>query len=76
MADVPDLNIPPDQLSHRERHDVSLPLTGAVFDLLVEIFQQNLVDRGLIHPGLDAMSRRGMTDQSQLDAVDRHVEKF
>ncbi len=74
MSDVADLSTPPDQLSHRERHDVSLPLTGAVFDLLVEIFQQNLVDRRLIDPALDDMSRRGVKDAAQLEAVDRRFD--
>lgn len=70
LADVADLDTPPAQLSHRERHDVSLPLTGAVFDLLVEIFQQNLVDRALITPALDDMSRRDVRDAVTLDAVE------
>lgn len=74
MADVSDVDTPPDQLSNRERHDISLPLTGAIFDLLVEIFQQNLVDAGLIDPQLDAASRRGMTNPAQLDAVDREFD--
>ena len=32
----------------RDEHDLSQPLTGAVFDILVDIFQENLVERGLI----------------------------
>jgi hypothetical protein len=32
----------------RNEHDLSQPLTGAVFDILVDIFQENLVERGLI----------------------------
>ncbi len=32
----------------RDEHDLSQPLTGAVFDILVDIFQENLVGRGLI----------------------------
>jgi hypothetical protein len=32
----------------REPHDLSLPLTGAIFDVLVEVFQKELVQKGLI----------------------------
>jgi hypothetical protein len=32
----------------RDEHDLSQPLTGAVFDMLVDIFQENLVESGVI----------------------------
>jgi hypothetical protein len=59
MSDVPDIDIPVDRLTQPERHRIGEPLTGAVFDTLVEVFQQNLVEAGLISPALDALSRRG-----------------
>jgi hypothetical protein len=31
-----------------DEHALSQPLTGALFDILVDVFQQNLVERGLI----------------------------
>jgi len=33
----------------RDEHALSQPLTGALFDIFVDIFQENLVERGLIH---------------------------
>ena len=48
LADVPDLRTPPSQLSQPQRHAMSLPLTGAVFDVLVEVFQEILVRDGLV----------------------------
>jgi hypothetical protein len=33
-----------------DEHDLSLPLTGAVFDILVEVYQLLLVRRGLLDP--------------------------
>jgi hypothetical protein len=41
------------RLSHfasgwRDEHALSQPLTGALFDIFVDIFQENLVERGLI----------------------------
>jgi hypothetical protein len=40
-----------------EPHDRSLPLTGALFDTLVDAFQRDLVDKGLITPTLARRSR-------------------
>jgi hypothetical protein len=36
----------------REPHDLSLPLTGAIFDVMVEVFQKELVENGLISEDL------------------------
>ena len=40
-----------------DEHDLSEPLTGAVFDLLVDMYQWELVERGLIPSSLDQMVR-------------------
>lgn len=58
LSDVPDLKTPIAQLSFPQRHSMSLPLTGAVFDILVEVFQHLLVEDGLISPALDEHSRQ------------------
>lgn len=39
-----------------EPHDLSQPLTGALFDVLVEVFQKKLLARGLISPALAAQA--------------------
>lgn len=57
LADVPDLRTPAAMLSHREIHQIGLPLTGAVFDTLVEVFQHTLVEQRFISRGLDELSR-------------------
>lgn len=57
MSDVPDLRLPVAQLTQRERHVMSLPLTGAVFDMMVDVFQALLVQDGLISQALDDASR-------------------
>ncbi|MGA8261315.1 MAG: hypothetical protein WB783_13975 [Arenicellales bacterium] len=74
MADVPDVDTPTEDLSAKARHDISLPLTGAVFDLLVEIFQQNLVDHGLIDTRLNDASREGVADPKRLGEIDREFD--
>lgn len=53
---------------------MSLPLTGALFDLLVEVFQQNLVEAGLISPELDQCSR-GL-NEDKLDKDGRIQDTF
>lgn len=58
LADVPDLRTPAQRLTQRQRHDMSLPLTGAVFDVLVEVFQEILVRDGLISRELNELSRQ------------------
>jgi hypothetical protein len=58
LDDVPALDTPVHRLSNRQRHDMSLPLTGAVFDVLVEVFQEILVLERLIDPALDQASRQ------------------
>ena len=75
MSDVPDVRTPVEQLSQPERHRLGEPLTGAVFDVLVEVFQQNLVDGGAIDPELDALSRRGIGDRAHLAESQRRFDE-
>jgi hypothetical protein len=42
----------------RDEHDLSEPLTGAFFDILVDVFDQNLLDRGLIGPEVEDLFDR------------------
>jgi hypothetical protein len=58
MADVPDRRTPVEQLTQRDRHTIGMPLTGAVFDLLVEVFQEFLLEERFISPELDELSRQ------------------
>jgi hypothetical protein len=58
LDDVPDLDTPVAALSQPQRHMMGLPLTGAVFDVLVEVFQEILVREGFISRRLDDLSRQ------------------
>ena len=42
-------------LGWSNEHDLSEPLSGALFDLLVDVYQRHLVDRGLIPASLAGM---------------------
>jgi hypothetical protein len=39
-----------------EEHDLSLPLTGAMFDTLVDIFHELLLEKGLIRPEVEDLA--------------------
>jgi len=52
-----------------EPHDLSLPLTGAIFDIFVDRFQKELVARGLITPELARRSTHGVAPNSDLPAI-------
>ena len=39
-----------------DEHDLSVPLTGAMFDILVDIFHELLVARGLISPQVEELA--------------------
>ena len=51
----------------RNAHDLAQPLTGAIFDILVETFQDRLAQRGLIPAGADA---RGWTKEAAETALE------
>lgn len=52
-----------------DEHDLSLPLTGAAFDIFVDIFHELLVERRLIAPSLEQLSDRVEDDPSLMDLV-------
>ncbi len=56
----------------RDEHDLSLPLTGAVFDILIEIYQILLAERRLIDPVVVELSTnldRMLAFQHAIDAM-------
>jgi hypothetical protein len=48
MRDVVDVTTPADQLTQPQLHELGEPLTGALFDILIDLYQGELVDRGAI----------------------------
>ncbi len=58
MSDVADVSTPVELLCQPARHALAQPLTGAIFDILVDIYQGILVERGLISEALDLASGR------------------
>jgi hypothetical protein len=58
MSDVADAATPVELSCQPARHALAQPLTGAVFDILVDVYQQTLVATGLISTELDHLSGR------------------
>ena len=48
MRDVVNVATPADQLTQPQLHELGEPLTGALFDILVDLYQGELVDRNAI----------------------------
>jgi hypothetical protein len=57
-----------------EPHERSLPLTGAIFDTMVEVFQQNLVSKGLIAEELRVRSTQLPGSAEDLDKIQADFE--
>jgi hypothetical protein len=53
-----------------DEHALSQPLTGAVFDIIVDIFQELLVERGLIPREIAEATRRVRDEPEQVDVVE------
>jgi hypothetical protein len=58
MSDLPSITTPLNQLNHVQQHQMAQPLTGAIFDVLVYLFHDLLLTKGLISKELADMSRR------------------
>jgi hypothetical protein len=54
---------------HRNQHAIAEPLTGAIFDGLVELYQDGLAERGLIPPEADARGWTREEVERTMDAV-------
>ena len=56
----------------RKEHKLSQPLTGAIFDVFVDIFHEQLLDRGLISPDVEDLADQyeyQPQDQSKVQAM-------
>ena len=74
MEDLASLRLSPDGEwidptgQGRKGHDLAQPLTGAIFDSLVELYQDGLARRGLVAP---AGNLRGWTEESVTRSLDQ-----
>lgn len=84
LSDVIDLNTPSSEVTGKQVHALGQPLTGAVFDICVEFFQDRLVDFELMDADHAAAVRQGADDDcledmnhsACVDAYARNPEGF
>ena len=69
MSQVPDRRRPIADLTSKEIHSLGQPLTGALFDIMVEVFQRKLVAYGAIDKDLAARAGHNMADRQENQAV-------
>jgi hypothetical protein len=78
MADVAGVALLPDGNwadptgQNRNQHALGEPLTGAIFDMLVEIYQDRLVSRGLIPGEADGRGWRRQDIERSLEGLHTH----
>jgi len=63
MADVIPLDTPPAKVKGKEAHTLSLPMTGAIFDILIDLFIKRLVTFGTITPAMAKELDRAVADE-------------
>ena len=71
MQDVIDPATPPDQVDGKAVHKLGLPLTGAIFDILVDFYLDQLVAKRLIDAALADTLRRAAAAEKLDEADDR-----
>jgi hypothetical protein len=69
MSGVPDRRRPIWDLTSKEVHTLGQPLTGALFDVMVEVFQHKLLAYGAISDDLARRADRDMGDRREDRAV-------
>ena len=69
MTDIEYAWTPARFLTQKQIHKIGQPFTAAVFDILVEVFHESLVDQGAISRKLDDQARANLTDKDELKKV-------
>jgi hypothetical protein len=69
LGEGPDPNTPWHQLCQKDRHRLGEPMTGAVFDMIVEVFQELLVQDRLISRSLADRASCALDDPIHLKVV-------
>jgi hypothetical protein len=56
-------------------HDLAQPLTGAIFDIMVDVFQRGLLEKGLISPELWDLAERVPEEPVDPDRIQRMFDQ-
>ncbi len=84
MSDVISLDTPPSEVSGKEAHKLAQPMTGAIFDMLIEFFVRRLVASGTITPAIARDMRRAVEGEDDsmmrtgpiVEAYQREPQRF
>ena len=57
-------------------HKLSQPLTGAMFDVFIDVFHENLLDTGLIPPEMEDLSDKLEGDPAYIERLQSHFDAF
>lgn len=69
MSDIDYAWTPAKYLTQKQIHKLGQPFTAAIFDILVEVFHEILVEKKLISRTLDDLSAANLTQKETLDKV-------
>lgn len=69
MSEVPDRRTPWNRLTQRQVHQLGEPMTGALFDILSEIYQELLVEAGVISRELAELTYRAVDGTVDIESV-------
>jgi len=69
MTDIAYAWTPARYLTQKQIHKLGQPFTAAVFDILVEVFHESLVERGAISRALDDLAQANLTDADALKKI-------
>lgn len=69
MTDIEYAWTPARFLTQKQIHMLGQPFTAAIFDILVEIFEESLVDQGAITRELDNRARANVADDAELKSI-------
>jgi hypothetical protein len=74
LGEGPDPSTPWYQLSQKDRHRLGEPMTGAIFDMIVEVFQEILVQDHLISRSLADRASCALGDTVHLEVVQQEFD--
>lgn len=74
MSDIDFAWTPAKYLNQKQIHRLGQPFTGAIFDILVEVFHERLVESGLITRALDDLSSANLTNERTLEQIQREFD--
>jgi len=74
MSDIDYAWTPAKYLTQKQLHKLGQPFTAAIFDILVEVFHETLVEKKLISRALDDLSAANLTQKETLKQIENEFD--